>query len=97
MRKTNWKIILGYVSNKNIGDLITRKDLLDIVNVDRNKFDFMYVTNVDSSRCLLSQVGVLEIYKRGIYIKKKSIKPTWSMFELEKIARSWKGWFMELD
>ena len=94
MGMTNWKKILKLVSEKSIGDLITRKELIELIYNPR--YTGMQ-HGVDSCRILLTKVGVLEIHKRGIYIKKKSIKPTWSMFKLEILSRTWKGWFMELD
>jgi len=91
---TNWKKILGLVSERSIGDLITRKELIALIY---NPCYTGLQDGVDPSRILLTKVGVLEIHKRGVYIKKKSIKPTWSMFKLQEITRTWKGWFMELD
>lgn len=89
--KTNWKKILEYVSNKNIGDLITRKDLLGILQDPG-------INSVEPSRCLLTDLGVLEIQSRGVYVKLRNIKPTWNMFKLEALVRSgWRSWFLRLD
>lgn len=88
-KKTNWRIILEYISKKTIGELITRKELKDL---------FEENICVDPSRCLLTKFGVLELFKSGTYIKKRNIKPTWSMFKLKDIAESsWKRWYIKLD
>ena len=94
MRMTNWKKILKFFNEKSIGDLITRKELIALIYNPR--YTGLY-DGVDRSRILLTEVGVLRIKSRGVYEKTRSIKPTWSMFELEKNSRSWKGWFLELD
>ncbi len=93
MKKSIWKIILECISKKSIGDFVTRKELVDLLYDPH----VIGLHSPDASRILLTKVGVLEIKSKGIYIKRKNIKPTWSMFELEKNARTWKGWFMELD
>jgi len=91
---TNWKKILKMVSERSIGGLITRKELITLIYNPRYTGP---QNGVDPSRILLTKVGVLEIHKRGIYIKRKNINPTWSMFKLEIISKTWRGWYMRLD
>lgn len=93
LEKSNWKTILEYVSKKSIGDLITRKELVDLLYDPH----VIGLHSVDASRILLTRVGVLEIQKRGVYIKKRNIKPSWSMFKLANISNNWRGWYMKLD
>lgn len=94
MKKTNWKKILELVSKRSLGDLITRKELITLIYNPR----FTRPQNgVDASRILLTRVGVLEIQSRGIYIKKRNIRNSWSMFKLESISYTWRGWYMKLD
>jgi len=94
MGMTNWKKILKLINERSIGDLITRKELITLIYNPR----YTGIQHgVDTSRILLTKVGVLEIKDRGIYIKRKNIKPTWSMFKLHRMSKTWQGWFMELD
>jgi len=93
LKKSNWKKILGLVSERSIGGLITRKELVDLLYDPQ----IIGLHSPDASRILLTKVGVLEIKSRGIYIKKRNIKNSWSMFNLENISKNWRSWYMKLD
>lgn len=54
--KTTWEIVRSFINSKTLGDIVTRKELLQIVDEEHSKHDFNYSSNtVDCYRNLLEK------------------------------------------
>ena len=87
-----WIQFLKLINKTELNGYIHRKDLV------KKKYNNRYST-IDDYRNLLTKIGVLEKFSRGVYIKRKNIKPTWSLNDIKEIAYSdtWKSWFIKFD
>ena len=92
VRKVNkWKEFLETISKKQIGSEVTRQELV------KKSYYGRYHT-IDAYIGLFKKLEIFEIKSPGIYIKKKSIKKTWTISYLREIAYSdnWKSWFVQI-
>jgi len=91
-----WKDMKDLVNGMKIDEEITRNQLLKKLKEHDN---FKKHTTVDMYRNALTHAGVLEVKSRGVYIKKKHIRPKLTITELRDIAYhyTWKSWFVQVD
>ena len=93
--KSTWSEIKEFINSKNIGEIITRKELM-------NKFNNPPQYTIDSYRILLtsSMIGVLESVGNGKYKLLRKIPENTTTTDLQKLlleGNSWKDWFIPLE
>lgn len=88
---TAWEKVINFIADKKLNDIITRKELLEVVSCKQ--------TTLDSYRNYLHQVGILETIKPGVYKKAKNIRKNLTISEIVDAAyiHRWKSWFLKFD
>jgi hypothetical protein len=94
LRVIAWNEMKNYVNSNNVGDIITRQDL--IKNITMNN------STLDTYRNYLKHLDILETVKRGRYKLKRKIPEELNTTVLGKLLtdqhiNKWKRWFMPLD
>ena len=91
--KTNWEVMRDYINSYQIGSTITRKDLMSSVKI-RSSW------TVDIYRKILTNIGVLELEKKGQYKVKQKIPNNLTTSMATKLNQEfphWKQWFIPLE
>ena len=60
IKESTWKLLVNYINKKEVGDIITRKELLENIQFGSH-------WTIDSYRLIFEHVGCLTSEKRGIY------------------------------
>jgi len=94
-----WERLKRYINIKhNIGDIITRQDMLWYIYNGPPPKTGSYGTGGDGYRRCLDKLGILEIVGRGQYKIKYYIKENVTSSQIKEIAysESWKSWFTDI-
>lgn len=85
-----WETLVDYINKKEIGEILTRKELLQI----KIKYH-----SIDTYRNHLSKAGFLETISPGKYRKLRNIPENMSVNTLTKIAydKTYRRWFMNIE
>jgi len=95
-----WKALKEYINSRPIGTVITRKQLLKVIE---KRVAARYITTMDSYRMQLKGVGILETVKVGPHVLFGSyricfhIKDSVTTSQLRKAkSNTWKSWFYDI-
>ncbi len=93
-----WDVMKSYINNRPINSRIKRKNILNLI-YGTGQYSATSHSTVDAYRWMLTQCGVLEIFKAGEYTIKKHIREDLSASQLQKIMRGprWKRWFIDIS
>jgi hypothetical protein len=86
-----WETLIDYINKKEIGEILTRTELLDI--------NYQSSNSIDSYRNQLTQAGFLETISPGRYRKLKIIPKNIPIGLLSKAIydKTYRGWFMNTE
>lgn len=93
-----WKRMKRYINERQIGDVITRQDMLHYLYQGPPPKHSTYGTGGDNYRRCLDILGVLEIVARGQYKILYHIKENVTATTIKEISYSdnWKRWFINI-
>jgi hypothetical protein len=93
-----WQKIKIYINNKEIGSIITRKELFYLIHKGPAPRTSSYGTTIDNYRRCLTILGILSsTIVRGVYEVQYHIKDTVSSSELKSIAYGgYREWFNDI-
>lgn len=86
-----WETLKEYINSKEVGSIITRKD---IIKFNKYRRTSSYGTTIDNYRRCLKILGILGYEDRGKYIVKHHIRKDLTSSELKSIAYGgFREWF----
>ena len=88
---STWKTLISYINKKEVGKILTRKELLDLVIHSDN--------TIDTYRNQLTHAGFLKTISPGRYQKIKNIPKHIPITALTKgiYDRTYRKWFMTME
>ena len=95
--RTIWDQVKDFINEKQNGDIIIRKEIIQTIYVEEFKIPH---NTISSYLNCLNQVGIINhASKPGLYIKVRDIPIALTMSRLKEIAfdKSWKRWFITLE
>ena len=96
---TMWQRMKRYINVKHqIGDIITRKEMLYYLYQGPPPKTSSYGTGGDNYKRCLTKLGILETVKRGQYKILYHIKDGVTSSQVKELAysNSWKEWFIDI-
>lgn len=96
MKEGKWNKLIKYINSIEIGEIITRRQLLKLIYNDPCYRGSGYGTTVDQYRRILSMIGILDIEENGVYKVLHHIRPNALASEVKEVAYSgdvYREWF----
>lgn len=92
---SKWQRLRRYINEKDIGDTITRQEILKKVYKNDAIFKTGSMTTIDTYRRMLELIDVLHVKKPGVYKIKYHIREDLKLSELANLAygSGYRQWF----